>query len=309
MSERDPLQDLSELARYGEERAVGLPADRIRRLGTRRRNRRHAVIGVAAVVVLLGGGAVFAQTQLRTDRPPIIATTPTAVPNTSTPSPPAVSPSTRTLTAANLLAVGDVPTVGAERVTPAAAGVGRARDDTSACIPDQGLGVFGAEQILTRNFLIEPVDPPFTPDPKDPLSGQPVVYTLALQFADENAATGAYETYTRWIADCDQTIQKRGGTPLGTVGKPRWHPVQTGTNGARGSWVETLYRLPGDTSDNGFFESVGLTVVDDRLMVTVALVYGQDNNVSTNQAGDPTTELPPHPQFGLVIAAARRLAR
>ena len=44
------------------------------------------------------------------------------------------------------------------------------------------------------------------------------------------------------------------------------------------------------------------------MALTVSLVYGQDYNVSLDPAGDPDTELPAHPQFGLVTAAAERLA-
>ena len=67
--------------------------------------------------------------------------------------------------------------------------------------------------------------------------------------------------------------------------------------------------MPGHAGDDaGYFESIGLTRVGDRLMITVSVVYGQDYNVSLDPAGDPETGLPPHPQFALIKAAAVRLA-
>jgi hypothetical protein len=38
------------------------------------------------------------------------------------------------------------------------------------------------------------------------------------------------------------------------------------------------------------------------------VVVGQDDNVSLQAGGDPVNGLPEHPQFGLVRAAAERLA-
>jgi hypothetical protein len=57
------------------------------------------------------------------------------------------------------------------------------------------------------------------------------------------------------------------------------------------------------------FESLGVTRVDDRLMLTVRVVVGMDDNVSLEAEPDPSDGMLAHPQFGLVTAAAERLAR
>jgi hypothetical protein len=65
MGEYDPLdQELRSLAEEAERHTSGPPdAATVRRLGTRRRRRRIVAIGVtAAVVIAIGGGAVFSAT-------------------------------------------------------------------------------------------------------------------------------------------------------------------------------------------------------------------------------------------------------
>ncbi len=115
-----------------------------------------------------------------------------------------------------------------------------------------------------------------------------------------------YLTYRDWLNGCAKTIKKRGDEPLGTGGS--WIPVTKVANG-KGGFSEQLWRAAADTSEAGYFESVGVTLVGDRMAVTVSLVYGQDyNGVSYTEKKDPVTELPPHPQFGLVKAAAQRLS-
>ena len=86
-----------------------------------------------------------------------------------------------------------------------------------------------------------------------------------------------------------------------------WIPVRTGVGGAESGFTEFTWRFIGDETGQGYFESVGVARVGDRIGLTVSLVYGQDYNVSLDPAGDPDTELPAHPQFGLVTAAAERL--
>ena len=67
---------------------------------------------------------------------------------------------------------------------------------------------------------------------------------------------------------------------------------------------EVVYQRPGGADgENAYWESVGLTLVEDRLMVTVYLHYGEDFNVSLDQSeGDLQ-----HPQLALVESAAERL--
>jgi hypothetical protein len=69
--------------------------------------------------------------------------------------------------------------------------------------------------------------------------------------------------------------------------------------------TELAYRRPGGVDgENGIWESVGLTVVGDRMMVTVFLHWGMDWEVTIDSAeGDLL-----HPQVGLVDSASARLA-
>ena len=74
------------------------------------------------------------------------------------------------------------------------------------------------------------------------------------------------------------------------------------------------YTAPGVTApesspDGRFFEHVGLTRVDDRIMLTVEVIYGDEYLASDQPGGDPATETPANVQFGLVRAAADRLGR
>ena len=102
----------------------------------------------------------------------------------------------------------------------------------------------------------------------------------------------------------------RTGTPCSTPpGSPcgsTWPPPAAPPG--RSPWCPIYTQQGGESDEEGFFESLGVTRVDDRLMLTVEVVRGMDDNVSLQPGGDPDNGMPEHPQFGLVRAAAERLA-
>lgn len=302
MADDNSLTGLDELAQVGADFARPLPVERVRRLGDRRRTRRRAVMVAAALAaVVIAGGTALSQGMLQTDRTPDPAKTPTTVPTVVTASP---SPA-RTVTTANLIIAAEVPSLEKERFVETPAGVGRVADQLSTCVPDAGIDQLGATAVVGRNFRMDRRYDGTTNRPAKPFGSDPTLYTQALQFSSEAAAEEAYLIYRDWLDGCSKTIKNRGDTALGSG--VDWTPVSTSINGAKAGFDEVLWRAASDQSESGYFESIGLARVDDRLAVTVWLVYGQDYNVSLDPQGDPDTGLPAHPQFTLVEAAAEHL--
>jgi hypothetical protein len=219
---------------------------------------------------------------------------------------PVTEPEATDLGPANLIAVDQLPVVGKERYAETPAGAGRPPKQVTVCRPDSSDSAIGAQDVVSRNFRLATLSDGEPATPEAPIGTDPTVYTQALQFASPAKARQAYDTYRRWLRDCPATLRERGDTPAGKGGE--WFPVKAGASTAAG-FAELVWRPAGE-SESGYFESVGLALVDDRLAVTVSLVYGQDyNGVGYSEDGDPQNGLPPHPQYGLVKAAAGRLAR
>jgi hypothetical protein len=303
MAEHDPFPDLRELARVGEEYAHPLPAERVRQLGQRRRTRRQVGLLAAAVVAMVvTGGAVWSSKGLWTNSPPEPVATPTALPTpTAGTTPPDPQ---RVLTQANLITANEVPTLGKERWTATAAGSGRAADQNTVCVPQDGLATLRPASILSRAFRMDRGFDGTANPPEPPFGSNPTVYTTVLQFDSASAAAAAYATYRNWLEGCE-AIEARGDN---RIRKPlSWIEAPTAVSGARGGFTEVIWRASSDTSENGYFESVGLTLLGDRLAATVSLQYGMDyDNVGYQPEGDPDLG-PPHPQFGLIKASAARL--
>jgi hypothetical protein len=304
MPEHDPLSQLRQLARQGEDLAQPLPVERVRQLGNRRRTRRRtAIIAAAVAAVVVAGGAIVGQGVLRVDRNPGPATTPTVGSPSQTPSPPAPA---RTVTATNLIGADEVPQLGKERFAETADGIGRSADQITVCLPDGALDQLGATEIVGRNFRRDRRFDGSSNPPEAPFGSDPMIYTQALQFDSAGDASAAYRSYRGWLDSCAATIKARKNVPLGAG--IDWIDVQTRVPAAKAGFTERTWRERDDASGSGYFESVGLAVVGDRLAVTVSLQYGQDyDSVAYRQAGDPASGLPPHPQFGLLVAAAHRL--
>ena len=66
------------------------------------------------------------------------------------------------------------------------------------------------------------------------------------------------------------------------------------------------YRSPGTRGPEAFFESIGLTPVEDRLMITVHLLYTDESPYSITASEDEAGFA--HPQLELTRAAAERLS-
>jgi hypothetical protein len=313
MPERDPFVQLRQLAGQGEDLARPLPVERVRQLGNRRRTRRRTgMIAAAVAAVVIAGGVIAGQGVLRGDRSPEPVATPTAAPTapttpTETPSATTASPTAgRTVTEANLITAEEVPRLDEESFAETDSGVGRPADQVTVCLPDGALNQLGATEILGRNFRRVRLTDGSTNPPTEPFGSEPTIYTQALQFDSAAHASAAYRTYRGWLDGCAATIKARKDIPLGAG--VDWIAVQAKVPGAKAGFTERTWRARSDTSESGYFESVGLALVGDRLAVTVSLQYGQDYNIAYRPDGDPVTGLPPHPQFGLLVAAAHRLA-
>jgi len=304
MPEHDPFAQLRQLARQGEDLARPLPVERVRQIGNRRRTRRRTgMIAAAVAAVVIAGGVIAGQGLLRGDPGPGPVATPKTTPPAPTPSPTPAG----TVTEANLITADEVPQQGEESFAETAKGVGRPADQVTVCLPDGAVSGLGATEIIGRNFRRDHLFDGSINPPEVPFGADPTIYTQALQFDSAADASAAYRTYRGWLDTCAATIKGRKDVPLGAG--VDWIAVQTKVPGAKAGFMERIWRARADTSGSGYFESIGLALVDDRLAVTVSLVYGQDyDSVAYRQDGDPVTGLPPHPQFGLLVAAAHRLA-
>lgn len=251
--------------------------------------------------------------QLPAAPPPATASSPSSASTPEATPSPTPSPVARLLSDANLLQVEDIRSPATSiKVEEVAAGRGRALEQLSVCFPEDG-GNLNATASKSRSFRFvlagleeEPGEEEAGgPDPEDPS-----IYTVAWQFADAASAEQARTTLKGRVADCRKTL----------AASKDWRPIRAGENSSKfhpvklsgagqGAWAETpIYRAKTDRSDSGFFETVGLTLVEDRLMVTVDLIYGMDKISSDQQGGDKDNGVPADRQFDLVEAAAKRLA-
>ena len=278
--------------------------------------RRWWLAGIALVVVLVLVGAVFgivATVRGSGDGggrspaagPPGSPGASASQPNdpSTTTSPTPAAPPARQLTERNLLAADDVPLEDYDNqsVVVVKAGVGRPEPESSVCLPGNGLTDLGAQQVLSRNFRYQLLDGS-KPDADDPFRNQPIIYTQALQFADAAAAKAARNRYQGWLKDCPAALQAKGYQLLPDLG---FDPTPLEVEQGSATATELAYQRPGGADgENGIWESVGLTVVGDRMMITVYVHWGMDWEVTIDAAeGDLL-----HPQLGLCDAASARLA-
>ena len=82
--------------------------------------------------------------------------------------------------------------------------------------------------------------------------------------------------------------------------------AQYAADPAQAEVAEVSYQQDGASSRNSYFESVGLTVLEDRMMITVHLFYTDESPFSLNSDEEEAGFA--HPQRGLVEAAATRLS-
>ena len=248
---------------------------------------------LSVAVVLAGCCLLLAQCSWLT--PP---TSPTADPSTSAPPP---STQQRTITGANLIKAADLPSpMGGGKVIEYHRNA-RSLDQLSVCQP-QPLDKLGASAIKSRSFK-DRYSRGNRPFPHSSLDDQPDSYAVVLQFSDAAAAQRAKTIYDSWVTSCE------GGNDLpdgirNLRSSFSWSPVAA--DPAQAEVAEVSYQQDGASSRNSYFESVGLTVLEDRMMITVHLFYTEESPYSLNSDEEEAGFA--HPQVGLVEAAATRLS-
>jgi hypothetical protein len=83
-----------------------------------------------------------------------------------------------------------------------------------------------------------------------------------------------------------------------------WTPVIV--EPAQAEVAEVAYQRDGSSGGNRYFESVGLTVLQDRMMITVYVFYNDESPYSVSLEEEEAGYA--HPQLGLIDAAAKRLS-
>jgi hypothetical protein len=177
----------------------------------------------------------------------------------------------------------------------------RSLDQLSICLP-RPLATLGAASMKSRSFRARyPAgDRPF---PRSSLDTQPDRYAVVLQFADRSAAQRAKSIYQGWVASCLASGEPAKGI---RVLRPSFDWTPVAVEPAQAEVAEIVYQDDHSSDHNAYFESTGLTVLDDRMMITVHTFYTDESpysvNVEEEEAGFA------HPQLGMVEAAARRLS-
>lgn len=225
---------------------------------------------------------------------------------TPVPTPPP-SAAARSVSATNLLTVEDVEGVNddpmTKQVIEAPDGQGRPVSQSYICLPADGIASLGATSMVTRDFTFKIIDPANDLYPKSPLKNKPSVYTQALQFADEAAATTARATYAGWIKGCPTTLLDQG---YGIDDEQSLRLTTLQLEGAAKAQAGMVaYVQPGSKdTENLYWESAGVTQVKDRLMITVAISWGMDSpGTFDTTEGDFI-----NPQVGLAEYSVERLA-
>jgi hypothetical protein len=211
------------------------------------------------------------------------------------------SPQVRTITAANLIKPADLPPpIGGGKVITYTRNA-RSLDQLSICQP-QPLTALGAAAIKSRSFKsrYEAGNRPF---PHSSLDDQPDSYAVVLQFPDPMAAQRAKALYDSWVTSCEAGTDLPAGIRK-LSSSFSWTPVAA--DPAQAEVSEVRYQRDGSSSRYAFFESVGLTVLEDRMMITVHLFYTDESVYSLNTEEEEGGFA--HPQLGLVGAAAKRLS-
>lgn len=221
-----------------------------------------------------------------------------STPEPDPPGPPTPSP-TRTVTEANLLTVADIPRPQGDGTIRSYDKNARPLNSVSVC--QQDLDQLGATSTAYAAFKqfggIAPKE-----GSKDPLANEPDVYALALQLPSAQAAIQARETYKSWVDTCRPALS--AGPALESVDRGfGWTGIEVPQGEA--TIAEIAYRPRGSRSDENYWESIGLTVVEDRLMITVFVFYALEDLYGLEPENDESGY--PHPQLQLVMRASARL--
>jgi hypothetical protein len=244
---------------------------------------------IAAAAMALGSCLLFAQCAWLSPTPG-----PTPGPSSSTPQ------QERTIKDANLITAADLPSpIGGGKVIEYDHNA-RSLDQLSICQP-QPLETLGATAIKSRSFQARypSGDRPF---PRSSLDDEPDRYAVSLQFPDPTAAQRAKSIYEGWVINCSGKELPKGIHAL----HPHLDWTSVPADPAQAEVAEVAYQQDRSSSKNTYFESVGLTVLEDRMMITVHVFYTDESLYSVNTDEDEAGFA--HPQLGLVEAAAKRLS-
>jgi hypothetical protein len=165
------------------------------------------------------------------------------------------------------------------------------------------MSALGASAIKSRSFRTHYAsgDRPF---PQSSLDDEPDTYAVALQFDDSIAAQRAKSLYDNWVINCATAQDHPKG--IRTL-RPNFDWTTVSADPAQAEVSEVVYRKDGSSNRYGYFESIGLTVLEDRMMITVHIFYTDESPYSVNLEDDEAGFA--HPQLGLVAAAAKRLSQ
>jgi hypothetical protein len=268
-----------------------------------RARRASAIASTLAAVVLAGCGTPAPTTPPDGNG----SGAPTQAPSSAgSQEPGGASPTTapaRTVTAANLLTTEDIYLDPAyQTAVEMPEGVGRPVNQSYVCLPDDGLASLGATAMVTRNFGYTVTDTELDPYPKSPLKNEPIIYTQALQLPDEAAAIAARSRYVTWIKACPDTLTEKGYSV--DTGQSL-DPTAVNIDGGQADAGMVAYVKPGATNaELLYWESVGVTQVKDRLMITVSLSWGEDTPGTFDTSDGDFI----HPQVILIGESAVKLA-
>jgi hypothetical protein len=221
---------------------------------------------------------------------------PGPAPSASTSAPPA-----RTLSNANLIKAADLPPpIGGGKMISYHRNA-RSLDELSIC-QTQPLNALGASAIKSRSFQSRypSGDRPF---PRSSLDDEPDSYAVALQFSDSVAAARAKSAIEGWVSNCIADGERPNG-----VHALRQNVEWTGVlaDPAQAQVTEIAYQRNGSSSSNAYFESIGLTTLQDRMMITVHVFYTDESPYSLDLGEEEAGFA--HPQLGLIDAAVKRLS-
>ena len=178
-----------------------------------------------------------------------------------------------------------------------------ARPGGPASICQHPLGPLGATAMLSRSFKYTYGYSP-KPTSKVPLANAPSTYTFALQFGSPSTAEQARQTYKSWIDTCLDSYRSGARTCSRTVAStgPRSPSPRAAPKSPRSS-IGRRARRP----SRSIGSRSGLTVVDDRMMITIHITYKPESLFVLHPEEDE--EGYPHPQLGLMRIAADQLTK
>ncbi len=250
---------------------------------------RLARLGI--VLLALGSCLVFAQCSRLTASPE-----PEGRSTVNTP-----PPQVRTLTDANLIKASDLPPpIGGGKMINYDRNA-RSLDEVSIC-QTQPLSALGAAEIKSRNFRSRYASGN-RPFPRSSLDNEPDSYAIALQFADPAAAARAKSAIEGWVSNCIAGAKLPSGAHVLSQ-DAEWTGVTA--DPAQAQVVEITYQRNGSSSSNAYFESIGLTTLQDRMMITIHVFYTDESPYSLDLGEEESGFA--HPQLGLISAAVERLS-